>query len=1401
MVTIDKIEFTKLKPYGGDSKICFEHLCYQIAQREYEHLGTFTPIDGAGGDGGVEFYLELTNGEKWGWQCKFFGDTGRLNIGSRAPAIEKSLETACRNHTDLTKWFLCLKTDLTTDSLSSKGKFSKGEKNWFDNELPEKIPVGRTVKLEHWGESSFLSFLKEPKHIGIRSYFFGELEFSKDWFKQKFNENFEKVKEKYDPELHSIDKYTQSIIDFLLFDPNYCEHIELLKKELHEKSNQINDAINSFRDERMIREEEANQREDYFIIFNEFHNHVAHVFERIELVSNCFKNYTEELLSTFDIEEVNENFLLHYNKFDLSVFKEDSSILKDASSILDLIYEFRIIYNQFFRNYFHEKQNELHFIADAAKGKTHLSCDIVHKKIEKDKPAIFITGDKFTDEANLINAIRHILDINHTFDEFIQALDIYGSILKCKIPIVIDGLNETTSNRLFSPIWKNHLSSFISKISKTKNLVFITTCRSSYTHRIWDNKAGMEFHSLDGFHDYETIAEAVNKYFSKYKLKADLFFASLEKFRDPIFLKIYCEIKNPNWRSGNEVKINIEEESDYDVFKEFLSQVNKRVTQNNPLLRANEPFIPESLSKVSAYLWENNLREIPLQEFYLLIDGDNPYEKDKSKAEILINEGLLVTRDIRDYEEYVSFTYDILAGYIISENLIKTNDDPQYFTSIEFKKKIIQDKEQHPLFEDIIASLCLLLPQLKDVTVHELIKENKKLNDTSGAFENYALGKSFVSLFKLSGQYVKNKDKELVADLFLCSDQNKEKIFDLSLKTISDFKHPLNAQFLSEVLESMPMNQRDISWTEFVRKNYHIFERFIEEFETQCKKINEDSIIIIQKQHILSKIIVWFLTSTNRALRDDATRALYYYGRKFPNEFSSLVYDSLKINDPYVWERTLAALYGVAMAEHNSIKSDNFRNVLLPKIGENLYDLIFKEDTPFSTTHILAKDYARRTIEICLLYHPTLLTENEINNVRPPYSFGGIRDLGEYDYGEKEYDYSGPIRMDFSNYTLGNIVKDGIAYSNPPEKIKVRRQIYWRIFDLGWESEMFKEVETALGNDYYYNTDRIARAKIERYGKKYSWIAYFENAGLRKDIGLLDEDWDRFRISDADIDPSFPLKSNEELFVKIDLLGDRTISLADWHENGGMPPIEDYLSMQDINGNIGDWICLDALIAQEDLSSERSQFTFIRSLLIKEGDYDEAIDLLKKQNLGRRWIPEKHENYYTYAGELYYCLDSTYGNNTILEFKKGKKKIKPEDGNEVDIPERKEFEVLMPVMEYNWEDYHSHLNKAGHTTVVAKEVVNHLSLINQSQTFDLFESNGNKASFNIYYFKDYNNSNKLLYFRKDLLNKFLAEKKLKFVWLIWGHREVTFKTREREKKFETAHPLKKHQVFQKIVEL
>lgn len=69
-------------------------------------------------------------------------------------------------------------------------------------------------------------------------------------------------------------------------------------------------------------------------------------------------------------------------------------------------------------------------------------------------------------------------------------------------------------------------------------------------------------------------------------------------------------------------------------------------------------------------------------------------------------------------------------------------------------------------------------------------------------------------------------------------------------------------------------------------------------------------------------------------------------------------------NDPYVMERMLAVTYGLAMARQNDFNDESYRKVYL--YMENFFLIIFSSEAKYPTTHILARDYAKRTIDIAL---------------------------------------------------------------------------------------------------------------------------------------------------------------------------------------------------------------------------------------------------------------------------------------------------------------------------------------------------------------------------------------------------------------------------------------------------
>ena len=401
-----------------------------------------------------------------------------------------------------------------------------------------------------------------------------------------------------------------------------------------------------------------------------------------------------------------------------------------------------------------------------------------------------------------------------------------------------------------------------------------------------------------------------------------------------------------------------------------------------------------------------------------------------------------------------------------------------------------------------------------------------------------------------------------------------------------------------------------------MRPKVEAFEKRLVRFEEACQSNQELSDISEKRLHLLAEYIMWVLTSTRRPLRDKATRALYWYGRRFPQEFLDLVIESLSINDPYIPERMLAATYGVAMARQHDFQDDSFTKEILPSYGRELYEAMFKPNALHSTTHILARDYARRTIDIALIHHPDLLTADEQRYITPPFTQGGIREWGESeDRDPDEYqDGNLPLHMDFANYTLGRLVKDRSNYDFEHDEYKrVRANIFWRIYDLGYSLDSFGKIDKLIARENWRYGRSADGRKTDRYGKKYSWIAFYELAGFRQDEGLLPEYYDAPRIPDIDIDPSFPVEQREYNLVKENFLGDQKISTEEWVLKSDPPDVLPYLKIDQLCGEEGPWVLLDGYLRQKDDQMDRETFAFLQGLIVKSEESEKIVELLKKQ--------------------------------------------------------------------------------------------------------------------------------------------------------------------------------------------
>ncbi len=1336
------IEWSKLKDYNNHKFKSFEYFCFCIAKRQFDEKGNFTPIDGSGGDGGVEFYLNLNNGEYWGWQAKFFDNHPRLNLSNRKNQIMESLISSCKNYPELTKWFLCTNSDFTSD-----------ENDWYENEIKSNIHrikkykdltdiekehvenVLENLELIHWGEGEFNYFCSLIECQGLLNYFFGEFEINLDWFNEKF------------------DLFKTNDIQFL-------KEIYVENSSINDDINTIliqNDALNDFKDfineidtfsidsEKIILKDISKKEilEDLLNEYMDIHNII------IEDLKNILKLFRNMDLNKIDVSDTNNN-LSKLNEI-TSKFIEFEKHAHNESENNGYSASYKMDNHNFWiklaiSNIHSFLSQNLNIIGDAAIGKTFTVSNLAYDLLNNNKPCLILKGNKFHDTP-IEKQFLEILDIHDlNFNQFLEVLQDFAEINEVKLPIIIDALNESVDNFSFSQVWKKNFESLVKQIEKYPNLVLITTCRKSYAEYM-DNEIYLK-NSSYLYYEMEDMDELVDKYFEYYKINVlNSTDGYKYDFKKPIYLKLFCAVHNPDREDF--VNVEIKKDDIYNIFETYMETCNKRICESLNIYKSN--VVKKSLLKVANHLWEAKTRKIDIDDFCTLIDEKIDETLDKSKAHKIIGESLLIKREYED-KEYVYFTYDLFIGYLIAvylldryeKNLMEFLNDPQTLNCLYSEDY----SSLHPLSEDIKHSLAILINSENEKYLHEL-------SDNANIIKS-----SIKSLFNISSKNIDEDCVEFVRSFFNETPLDNYWFMEFRENIIDD--HPFNCLFFSDILLSQSMTNRDLTWTEFLKNNYrNLLKNDLESFENSLV-LND---VNLERLNLFARYIMWFLTSTSQEIRDNSTKALYKYGRKYPEDFFKLLEYSLKINDLYISERMFAVAYGITMDLQNNFENNDFMDNILPKWAKNIYDLFFDENSDVFTTHILIVYYASNIIKIASLHEDNLFSKEQTKKIFNPYknmntfewSQSDDKDKGKYRNCADPFESI--VHDDFIE-KLGNQLSKN--RNNDTEYIKEKSHVLWRLYDMGYSYEKFKEIDEKVADHNYYASYYNNFLIYGTYGRKYAKIATLERAGynVNRDYLVLERN-DNFGHF-VDIDPSFPKINDCQLLPKL-FINPKKEDYAWLNEKDFN--FEDFLIFDKIKEEFGPWILMNGFYSAEGYS--QSVYSFFRGFFINKDDEKEIRKLSKNIGyLDNGRLPDIKSFYYLYSGEIPWSED----------FEKEDDSLVLNDFEEYDNKTNyKEFKVLTPVNRDCWEDYHSPVNDGLSTYVISKELANYFDLVNQPQTFDLFDKNKQKAFISLENKnknENYEFSQNLAFLRKDLFDDYLSDENLTFIWIIIASKEL-----------------------------
>ncbi len=1070
--------------------------------------------------------------------------------------------------------------------------------------------------------------------------------------------------------------------------------------------------------------------------------------------------------------------------------------LHEIRKIEEIIYKVQNLFNSDFASASNSKN--LLLLGEAGIGKTHLLCDTAAEQIRNKIPALIVLGQQLQTVADPLEAIIAELGSSLSKRKFLERLQRLAVNRNRRVLVLIDAINEGDRAG-----WRKSLKKFIAEFAPYPALAVAISCRNHFDKVTVPRRLKITKLTHTGFARHEL--NALKVYTSFYKIPLPEIPVLAPEFSNPLFLKLFCEsLENAvvKQRHKQIQDISSGQKGMTNILEDIVIEKGRKIGKAFGI----EPhFVWKIIKEDFASYFATNKKSWALLTEALSIVGK--YFPDKNKGgrflRALIVEGLLAEDIVFDPktkkpDEVIRFTYQKFSDHIIARHLLG-----KHFDKKDPKMSLSQEDKLGWLFKgyDSVYSNAGLIEAL-------MIEFPTRIAN-KGEMMDYLPPKIVEHLIELfvSGLYWRdlnsfNDSTDKWVSHILKDEQYQEKILDVLVALATKPKHSYNARRLHAYLMRFSMCDRDLLWSEYLRQRdddsaiYKIID-WIERFKGVLKEEYASTYIVI---------LQWILTTTNRPLRDRATRALYYVGKQYPEVLFGHTEISLKINDPYVPERMLAASYGVAMALHYENPNNFNRHQLLP-FSKKIFSLIFSKKAPHSTTHALMRDYARHIIEISLLHIPDLLSKTQKVSIRPPYKRGGIRRWREEkDRDEKDYrNGSAPMHMDFHNYTLGRLVRDRNNYDDKhPGHQVVVGNIFWRIYQLGYSHDAFKTVDSLISN---YNWNRSDHIKVDRYGKKYCWIAFYELAGHRDDEGLLREKYFE-RISDSDIDPSFPEELPTQPLVTHDWLGKDGRDIADWIQNGKMPDLSPYLKKRHLFKAPGPWVLLDGFVSQENLESNRNIFVFIRGFLIPRNqstalikslnEYPESLDL-----------PDVPSHIYAFAGEIPWCetyrgykaekqIEVPTGKKitvqvpirkplkvTIIKF--GDKEMRFPNHSKEDLEkgyteheewEKIKFDAQVPATQFGWESGRSIVNPGPHAYIPSKEICANLRLTSRPQTFNMYDQNGNIASLSLLYGDTWHNGSRMFYLKKSLLDKFLKKKKLELVWVVSGER--CFRSKEHQ---------------------
>ena len=1023
-------------------------------------------------------------------------------------------------------------------------------------------------------------------------------------------------------------------------------------------------------------------------------------------------------------------------------------------------------------------------------GKTHALCDVTQDRMQQGLPTLFYLAENLPSRRDPLQGLCDATKLAASSESLLENLQRLGEAAGCRTLLIIDGINEGDRQS-----WSKHLSKIARAVQRFSHVGLVVSCRRPFEVLIFKDRIASKFVRVEhrGFTDSEIDAQVA--FFAYYDIPAPSVPLLTPEFSRPLFLKILCKsLRNRTRRHKSSYVRDLAagQKGMTLVLEDFAKEIGKPIERDFGLNRLTcwnllkgHALVPDGPSIGLAPTMARNMREyVTREECLILIQHITSWQcvdRCEDLLHRLLADGLLgesVTWDRSEPIPVIQFPYQLFGDHLIARYLLDRHLNTQSDAAI--RRSFYANRPLGRIFDQSTGVGIFQKPGLASAIMLEFPERVKRAPVPSNERELIAyLPRASRSLnasrdvfleglyWRPARSFTKATDEIIRGYLGSDFEWTQREALEVLVSLATRVGHPYSAGRLYRFIQSQEMSYRDLFWSEFLRQIHRdsAVYRLIEWVDATNRHPRDGNVV----DNCIT-LLSLCLTTTRRALRDRATRALYQLGHERPKSLFDLTLTALDFNDPYVPERMLGACYGVTMSMWADPDGDSVRSAL-PDFARELVKRMFLPGGQNQSAHILMQGYALGTIELarrvalrCIPKPQMRFLRRPLKAICSPFPHPKMIDDAAAEGARAAF------RLDFENYTLGRLTPGRRNYDYENEDYRaVRRQVLWRIGDLGYSEEKFSATDAAIVNSGERRSE-LDPSRVDRYGKKYAWIAFFEMYGVRLDAGLLGE-WRTERPSDVDIDPSFPTAPNYWIPPLSGLLDSSPSDPREWLTCGATPDYETLLHRREIDGASGPWVLLDGWIEEQSVADKRRLFTFLWSRFVDRTLSEPLVtSFLRRDYPGNDEIPSPLEDYCTFAGEIPWS--ARYAASLRAPDGEVKRQVDAAfprfgtDDTQSGIP------VEIPVCGWAWEHHRSAENQVSGAFFLAPALCESLGLVKHARSFDLYDGDGKRATV---YTKaksvDVGVECRFLFIRTDLLNQYLRATDQQLIWFVWGERD------------------------------